>query len=187
MSLADRLRSLSDALPEGGSVTLTRDALRELLAEAEAEPAVDLTARQAAHLLGVSEATVRRLLEARKFSLQAEVVAGWHELWRVDRSIEIDEQNLALLRQLAALTREQVAVGRAPQSDASKADLEVSAAENQLLTRRAERPAVLAALDALLSRPAGEPLRPAPVAPETRLPADAEVRLATLSELMRAA
>jgi excisionase family DNA binding protein len=65
MSLADRLRSLSDALPAGGSVTLSRDALRELLVEAD-ELSVDLTVRQAARLLGLSESAVRRLLEAER-------------------------------------------------------------------------------------------------------------------------
>jgi outer membrane protein TolC len=115
----------------------------------------------------------RRRLEARKFALQADVVAGWLELWRVERSAEIDEQNLALLQQFAVLTRELVAVGRAPQADASKADLEVASAQNRLLTRRAERPAALAALNALLSRSAAAPLRSTVTAPEVRLPEDA--------------
>jgi excisionase family DNA binding protein len=63
VSLADRLRRLTESLPAGGSVTLTRDALGELLAEAD-EPSVDLTVRQVARLLAVSESAVRRLLEA---------------------------------------------------------------------------------------------------------------------------
>src|SRR5687767_2756541 len=64
MSLADRLRSLTDALPPGGSVLLTREALLELLAKPDEPLAMDLTANQAARLLGVSEATVRRSLES---------------------------------------------------------------------------------------------------------------------------
>jgi outer membrane protein TolC len=114
-----------------------------------------------------------RRLEDRKFSLQADVVAAWHELWLVDRSAEVDEANLALLRQVVSVTRQLVAVGRAPQADASKADLEVASAENQLSSRRAERPAALAELNALLSRPVDSPLRPTSPAPPAPLPTDA--------------
>ena len=117
----------------------------------------------------------RRRLEDRKFSLQAELVAAWHELWLVDRNAEVDEANLSLLRQVVAVTRQLVAVNRAPQADASKLDLEVASAENQLLTRRAERSAALAMLNALLSRPVDAPLRPtSPVTPSP-LPSDAEL------------
>jgi len=63
MTLTDRLRRLIETLPLGGSVVLTRDALLELLAEDNA-PAVDLTAPQAAALLGLSASALRRLLEA---------------------------------------------------------------------------------------------------------------------------
>jgi outer membrane protein TolC len=117
----------------------------------------------------------RQRLEARKFSLQAEVVGAWHVLWLIDRSVEIDEANLSLLEQFRVVTRQLVAVGRAPQADASKADLEVASAENELLTRQAERPAALAALNALLSRPLDAPLRPASAAPEVPLPDDPQI------------
>jgi outer membrane protein TolC len=115
-------------------------------------------------------------LEDAKFSLQAAVVAAWHELWLVDRNIEIDEDNLALLRELAEVTRQRVAVGRALQADASKADLEVASAENQLLTRRAQRSAALGEVNALLSRPVDAPLCPAAPLPGAPLPrSDAEL------------
>jgi outer membrane protein TolC len=117
----------------------------------------------------------RRRLEDRKFSLQLEVVAAWYELWSVGRNADVDEANLALLRQVADVTRELVAVGRAPQADASKMDLEVASAENQLTSRRAERPAALAMLNSLLSRPMDSPLRPASPAPPPSLPTDAEL------------
>jgi cobalt-zinc-cadmium efflux system outer membrane protein len=130
-----------------------------------------------------------RRLEDRKFSLQAEVVAAWYELWLVDRGVEIDEANLELLRQVVAVTRQLVAVGRAPQADASKLDLELGAADNQLLTRRAERSAALAELNALLSRPVAAPLRaaapppPAPLPPDERLLALAAERNPELAAL----
>ena len=82
--------------------------------------------------LAESRAAQRRLEDA-KFSLQAALVAAWHELWLVDRSIEIAEENLSLLREFTEVTRQRVAVGRAAQAEASKADLEVAAAESELL------------------------------------------------------
>ena len=103
------------------------------------------------------------------------MVAAWHELWLVDRNTEVDEANLSLLRQVVAVTRQLVAVNRAPQADASKLDLEVASAENQLLTRRAERSAALAMLNALLSRPVDALLRPTSPVPPSRLPSDAQL------------
>jgi hypothetical protein len=120
----------------------------------------------------------RHRLEATKFALQAEVVAAWHELWLVDRGSEIDDANLALLEQFREVTLELVAVGRAPQADATKADLEVASAGNELWTRRAQRPAALAALNALLSRPVDAPLRPASALPETAARGRADSRVA---------
>lgn len=117
----------------------------------------------------------RHRLEDRKFSLQAEVAAAWYELWLVDRGIEIGAENLALLQQFASVTHEIVAVGRAPQSDASKAELEVASADNELQSLRARRSAALAAQNALLSRPAAAPLRPAPIARDPHLPDDATI------------
>ena len=117
--------------------------------------------------------TARHRLEDRKFSLQAEVVGAWYELWLVDRSIEVGEENLSLLEQFASVTREVVAVGRAPQSDATKAELEVVSAENDLESSRARRSAALAAQNALLSRSVDAPLRPAIAAREPYLPDDA--------------
>jgi cobalt-zinc-cadmium efflux system outer membrane protein len=113
-----------------------------------------------------------RRLEDRKFTLQAEVVAAWYELWVVDRGVEIDEANLELLRQVVTVTRQLVAVGLAPQADASKLDLELSAAENQLLTRRAQRMPALAELNSMLSRPVDAPLRAAAPSPSAPLPPD---------------
>ena len=78
----------------------------------------------------------------------------------IDRSVEIEEENLELLRQFASVTRQRVAVGRAMQADASKADLETSAAENRLSSLRGRRSAALGWINALLSRPVDAPLRP---------------------------
>lgn len=64
MSLADRLRRLSESLPAEGAVVLTRTDLLELLADADDGLAVDLSTSQVAALLGLSDSAVRRLLDA---------------------------------------------------------------------------------------------------------------------------
>ena len=118
--------------------------------------------------------------EDAKFSLQASVVSAWQDLASVDRKIAIAERNLALLRDFADLTRSQIAVGKAAQSDASKIDLELGMAQNELATMRAERAPMLAMVNALLSRrsdtavdpPGGEALA---VAPEVVPPDDASL------------
>jgi outer membrane protein TolC len=100
-----------------------------------------------------------RMLEEAKFGVQAELIEAWQELWMIDRRIAIEEENLELLRQFATVTRQRVAVGRAMQADASKADLETAAAENQLASLAAQRKAALGRINALLSRPVDAPLR----------------------------
>jgi outer membrane protein TolC len=120
-----------------------------------------------------------RRFEDAKFSLQASVVSAWHDLALVDRKIAISERNLALLRDFADLTRSQIAVGKAAQSDASKIDLELGMAQNELATMRAERAPMLAMLNALLSRKSDEPIEPqagdAPALAIVALPDDASL------------
>jgi len=108
-------------------------------------------------------------LENAKFLLQANVVEAWQELWMLDRSVAIEEENLELLREFASVTRQRVAVGRAMQADASKADLETAAAENRLASTVAQRATALGELNALLSRPLDTPLRPNQSAYRARL------------------
>lgn len=64
--LARRLTALRDALPPGGSVTLDREALSELLAAetVEAEPVGDLSIEQVAKALGKAPSTVRNYVAA---------------------------------------------------------------------------------------------------------------------------
>ena len=73
MDALNRLRLLRDTLPTSGSVVLTRDALSELLGEAEpkdvgAHPlsAADLTVEQVAERMGRAPGTVRDWIRAKK-------------------------------------------------------------------------------------------------------------------------
>lgn len=60
--LRDRLRTLAQALPPGGSVTFTQDGLLELIGdrpETEAAPLDDLTVEELAEEMGRAASTVR--------------------------------------------------------------------------------------------------------------------------------
>lgn len=102
----------------------------------------------------------RRRFEDAKFSLQARVVTAWQQLLLIDQSIAIAERNLELFGDIRDVVLLRVAVGQEPQVSASKIDLEIEAAENELASERAARRANLAELNALLSRPAALAMRP---------------------------
>lgn len=83
MTLRARLEALLDALPPGGSVTLDREALEELLgAEGSgSEPVADLTVEEVAQELGRAPSTVRGWLGAE--DLEGYRLRGRE--WRVPR------------------------------------------------------------------------------------------------------
>ena len=123
-----------------------------------------------------------RRFEDMKFVLQAEVVAAWSNLVLVDRRIAIDTQNVELLRDAAQLVRSEVSVGRASQAEASKAELEIAMAQNALEMARADRPPMLAMLNARLSRPSDFLLRPSMSEIRVVLPGDDAAILALAAE-----
>jgi cobalt-zinc-cadmium efflux system outer membrane protein len=119
--------------------------------------------------------------EGAKFDLQADVVESACMLWLAEETVRIGQANLDLLRQARETAQQLVAVGRATQADATKADLEVGIAENDLHSQQAAVAPALARLNAILSRPPAARLRPqAPDAPGP-LPADDRV-LALVAE-----
>jgi outer membrane protein TolC len=117
--------------------------------------------RELAGQIALQEAiAARRRFEDAKFSLQANVVTEWNELLFMDRSITIGEANVELLREFLDTTLQLVAVGKAPQSAAIKADLEAQNEHNELQRRIAERRVALSRLNALLSRSPNTPVAP---------------------------
>jgi outer membrane protein TolC len=114
----------------------------------------------------------RRRFEDAKFMLQADVVSMWQELAMLDRSIEIGRENVRLLEDFAEVARGRLAAGTGMQSDATKADLELAAARNDLATRESERPAAVARINSLLSRPASTAVVPKPTGRLAPVPAD---------------
>jgi excisionase family DNA binding protein len=110
-ALGDRLRSLVDALPDGGSVTLDKAALMALVASEsdEAGQGGDLSTGQVAERLGRSENTVRRL-----------IVGGHLDAYRVGKTWRVTQAAFDAFR-------------RGPRLEARAADL---SAWRRILPRR---------------------------------------------------
>ncbi len=70
----------------------------------------------------------------------------------------LTERNKALLGELLAVANSRYAVGKTPQQDLFKTQVEISRMENQLIALRKKKVALLADLNTLRNRPVGEPL-----------------------------
>jgi len=124
----------------------------------------------------------RRRFEDAKFALQAGTVAEFHRLALLDRTVEIDAENVRLLSEFVEIAAASLAVGKAGQADLLKAELELEAARNERQAAQMERPGALASLNALLSRSPRTPLHPLPPAELTPLPATDDRLLALAAE-----
>ncbi len=70
----------------------------------------------------------------------------------------LTERNKALLGELLAVANSRYAVGKTPQQDLFKAQVEISRMENQLIALRKREVALLADLNTLRNRPVGDPV-----------------------------
>lgn len=110
--------------------------------------------------------------EGAKFLLQGRVLATYYDLSLLAESLRIQEENVALLRQVVGLVAVRVQAGPGAPQELLRAQTELELADNDLANLRARVPIVVAKLNALLSRPADAPA-PLPVA----LPAPRPVAL----------
>lgn len=109
-----------------------------------------------------ARAAGRRFEEA-KFLLQAKVLTTYYDLALVGESIRIQKETVALLKQVVGQAETRVQVGTAPQQDLLKAQTESELAENDLGNLESRVPPLAARMNALLGRPAREPV-PLPAA-----------------------
>jgi len=99
-----------------------------------------------------TRAALERLQEVR-LRVVAEVKRAYFQLYIIDKSIEITQDNQRLLRGLIDVARAQVAAGRRPQDDALRAQVELSNLEAELITLRQRRVTQASRLNELLDRP----------------------------------
>ncbi|MEA3411220.1 MAG: TolC family protein, partial [Pseudomonadota bacterium] len=115
-----------------------------------------------------ADALVNGVDEAR-LQLVREVRAAWWRIFYLDRSIEIVDRNLDLLKEFVEIARTKYAVGEGLQQDVLLAQVERSQLKDRRITLRAARRGQVATLNALLDRQAGLAVR-LPGKVDTRLP-----------------
>ncbi len=100
-----------------------------------------------------TRAALQRLQEAR-LQVIAEVKRAYFQLYVLDRSLDITQENQRLVRGLIDVARAQVAAGRRPQDDVLRAQVELSSLEAELIGLRQRRVTFAARLNQLLNRSA---------------------------------
>jgi outer membrane protein TolC len=106
-----------------------------------------------------TRAALQRLQEVR-LRVIAEVKRAYFQLYVLDKSIEITQDNQRLLRGLIDVARAQVAAGRRPQDDVLRAQVELSSLEAELISLRQRRVTMIARVNELLDRAPTTPVAP---------------------------
>jgi outer membrane protein TolC len=83
---------------------------------------------------------------------------SYYELYETDRKLEINQQNLNLMRQLQDITRKQYELGMGNQSDVLRAQTEYSSLQNVRLMLNQSRQSAAVEINSLLNRQADTPL-----------------------------
>jgi outer membrane protein TolC len=104
-----------------------------------------------------ARATGERFREA-KFLLQKDVLWTYYDLALLGETIRIQTETLSLLRQAVSQAEVRVRTGAAGQQDLLRAQTEVDLAENTLRSQESRAKGLVAKMNALLGRPADQPL-----------------------------
>lgn len=158
--------TLSQAIPWPGTL-----ALRETAARGDAKAA---------------EADLADL----RLEIIAAIKAAFAEWYYVHRALSVNKANQALLTELRQVAETRYATGRATQQDALQAEVQLARLQEQALALKRQRRSIRAQINALLYRPADQPLpppaavraQPAPVPPFNALQ---QIAIETHPELKR--
>jgi len=101
-----------------------------------------------------------------RLMLAGRVSAAWWDLFATERALEIVQVNQSLLREFVAVARTKYEVGKGLQQDVLLAELELSKLADMALSLEGRRTGQAAALNALMGRPAGPPVRLVEAVPE---------------------
>jgi cobalt-zinc-cadmium efflux system outer membrane protein len=117
---------------------------------------LDLAARSAR---ADSAAAVYRIADT-WWNQRTSAVALFVEVWRADASIAVMEETITLLNHLASTTEAMYRVGEGRQADVLRAQVELARMQEEILRMSTMRTSWAARLNALLDRPADEPIPP---------------------------
>ena len=126
-------------------------------------------------------AAAKQVLD-KQFQVAADVRAAWWELMYLDRALVIVNQNQAVMRDFIEIAQTKYKVGNGLQQDVLLAQLELSRLLNRELPLQGMRGSSEADLNALLDRPANQPIRLPQVPQNINLP-----QLPGETELLQAA
>ncbi len=115
-----------------------------------------------AELEGAQAEHVRHFVE-----VAADVADSFFHLGELDSRIAIVEETRHRLSDAVAAARERYRVGKGAQADVLRADLEKTALEDRLATLKAQRRSEAARFNALQDLPAGTPVAPVEIPPES--------------------
>lgn len=104
-----------------------------------------------------ADAALQNVTEARWW-LQKNVKNTWWQIFYLDHALQIVDSNLTLLRQFIQIARTKYEVGQGLQQDVLLAQLELSKLLDQQLKLAGMRRNAIAQLNALLDRPANQPV-----------------------------
>jgi cobalt-zinc-cadmium efflux system outer membrane protein len=111
------------------------------------------------------------------WDVRARAAMAFYELYRMDRSLQVAEETLRIVQDLAVTARTMYGVGEGRQADVLRAQVEIARMTEDITRMRTEQVSAAARLNALLaldpSTPVGSPVRPA--FPDTLPPLDSLV------------
>lgn len=99
-----------------------------------------------------------QMYKTKEIEVITKVKGAYFQLFFIHKSIEINQRNKGLFQQFAKIAETKYAVGKAPQHDVLKAQVELSLLTDELIALEQEKDAAEARLNALLNRPALSPL-----------------------------
>jgi cobalt-zinc-cadmium efflux system outer membrane protein len=111
-----------------------------------------------------------RLIDEKRFQIAAKVRGTWWQLAYLNQAIEIVQQNQNLMRDFIEIAQTKYKVGKGLQQDVLLAQLELSKLLNRQLPLEGMRDSAEADLNALMDRPASQPLSPASNTANLNLP-----------------
>ena len=111
------------------------------------------------------------------WDVRARAAMAFYELYQMDRSLQVAEETLRIVHDLALTARTMYGVGEGRQADVLRAQVEIARMTEDITRMRTEQVSAAARLNALLtldpSTPVGSPVRPA--FPDTLPPLDSLV------------
>jgi len=94
----------------------------------------------------------RELHEAKKLEVVAKTKSAYYSLFMVHKAIQINQENVEILRRFSRIAEIKYATGKVSQQDVLKAQVELASLANELITLKQEKETAEAAFNVLLDR-----------------------------------